>query len=358
MSAPTPPTSMAQMQVTITQLMARIAQLEAEPGIAQTIVNELSKNDSTKAKIDQPAKYGGDKEALTGFLTSAKAYLQYYPNKFADEAAKVTFVASRLDGKALRWFEPTLKDRLENPLEDSQEDFTKKVFKKYATFEEEIIKVFGDTDEKLHAQERLARLRQTKSASAYATIFRQDSLRAEINDEGLMQLFYDGLKEEVKDELYKVDRPETLDDYIAMAIRIDDRQFTQATAQGPGWAQTSLPGQRQEEARRALRSARHALRTHGHQRRPAGSRPSEEGQDRRHLLQLRQEGPLQEGMSQPKEGLEASPRTRGGDHRQTHPSGGGRSRQLHPVGLRWITPCAVSGESRVPALRGGSVSWV
>ena len=39
-------------------------------------------------------------------------------------------------------------------------------------------------------------------------------------------MFYEGLKEEVKDELYKVNRPNTLDDYIAIAIRIDDRHYT------------------------------------------------------------------------------------------------------------------------------------
>lgn len=38
-----------------------------------------------------------------------------------------------------------------------------------------------------------------------------------------MQLFYNGLKEEVKDELYKEERPDTIDKYIAIAIRIDDR---------------------------------------------------------------------------------------------------------------------------------------
>ena len=41
-----------------------------------------------------------------------------------------------------------------------------------------------------------------------------------------MQAFYEGLKEEVKDELYKVDRPDSLDDYIAIVIKIDDRQYT------------------------------------------------------------------------------------------------------------------------------------
>jgi hypothetical protein len=39
-------------------------------------------------------------------------------------------------------------------------------------------------------------------AATYATLFRQDLLRAEIDEEGLIYLFYDGFKEEVKDELY------------------------------------------------------------------------------------------------------------------------------------------------------------
>ena len=56
-------------------------------------------------------------------------------------------------------------------------------------------------------------------------MFRQDSVRADLNEEGLIQLFYNGLKEEVKDMLYDKDRPDTLDVYIAIAIRIDDRQY-------------------------------------------------------------------------------------------------------------------------------------
>ena len=62
--------------------------------------------------------------------------------------------------------------------------------------------MFGSKDEKRHTQERLSKLRQNKSAMAYAALFRQDSIRAEINEEGLKKMFYDGLKEDVKDELY------------------------------------------------------------------------------------------------------------------------------------------------------------
>jgi hypothetical protein len=41
-----------------------------------------------------------------------------------------------------------------------------------------------------------------------------------------MQLFYNRLKEEVKDELYKVDRPNLLNKYIGIAIWIDKRLYT------------------------------------------------------------------------------------------------------------------------------------
>ena len=40
-----------------------------------------------------------------------------------------------------------------------------------------------------------------------------------------MQTFYKGFKEEVKDELYKVDRLDSLNKYIAIAIQIDDWQY-------------------------------------------------------------------------------------------------------------------------------------
>ncbi|KAK4121012.1 hypothetical protein N657DRAFT_578456 [Parathielavia appendiculata] len=38
-------------------------------------------------------------------------------------------------------------------------------------------------------------------------------------------LFYNGLKDEGKDELNKIDRPDTLNRYTAMAIRIDNRVY-------------------------------------------------------------------------------------------------------------------------------------
>jgi hypothetical protein len=208
----------AQARQQLEQAHARNVQLEEELVRLRTQV--------AKAKMEPPPKYGGAKEELAGWLVQMRAYFLYYQELFINEAQKVGYAASRLEDKALGWFEPTLDDYLryvDDP--EQQEDFTQEVFASYARFEAEIRKMFGNRDEKLHAQQRLARLRQTKSAAVYATQFRQDSLRSEINDEGLMQLFYDGLKDEVKDELCKTDRPGSLDKYMAMAIRIDDRLY-------------------------------------------------------------------------------------------------------------------------------------
>ena len=245
------PTTAAQIQQLLEQTNARITQLERENSRLQAATNTTA-----KAKLEAPPKFGGSKDELTGWLVQMRAYILYYEERFVNEAQKVGYAASRLEGKALRWFEPTLNDYLENLDDDDREDFTQQVFQRYAKFEKEIRKVFGDTDEKLHAQERLAQLRQTKSTAAYATQFRQDSLRAAINEEGLMQLFYDGLREEVKDELYKADRPDTLDEYIAMAIRIDDRQYARKQ-QKRGGIHAQVQYKSNDKKRRHHRSTSH-----------------------------------------------------------------------------------------------------
>ncbi|KAH6842750.1 hypothetical protein B0I37DRAFT_417905 [Chaetomium sp. MPI-CAGE-AT-0009] len=65
-----------------------------------------------KVQMDLPAKHGGDREGLTGFLTAMRVYLKLYEDEVADDEVKSTFAASRLDGKALRWFEQAWKEYL------------------------------------------------------------------------------------------------------------------------------------------------------------------------------------------------------------------------------------------------------
>jgi hypothetical protein len=86
-------------------------------------------------------------------------------------------------------------------------------------------KTFGGPDTKRAAELKLARLKQTGSASKYTTEFRQVTIYLEYDDEPLIILFYRGLKEEVKDNLIREKRPDEFTDYMEMAVAIDNRLY-------------------------------------------------------------------------------------------------------------------------------------
>lgn len=205
---------------TAAQLTEQIAYLHQEITRLQT----QQQTGNKVYKMDKPGPYDGAKKTLQGFLTQCKAYFRHYHTQFRTEAEKVIFVGHRLEGDALAWYEPTLRDYLENKKED-WDDHTKKVFRKYEDFEEALRDAFGDPDEKRTAERQLFQLRQRGSASEYVAKFRQISAHLGWDDEPMMSQFYEGLKEEVKDELSKLDRPDDFTKYVAMAVRIDNRLY-------------------------------------------------------------------------------------------------------------------------------------
>jgi hypothetical protein len=222
------PLNLAAIQQQFKAMQDRIVQLEAQlqagTGTPEAKAGEgTAPKERKRVKLSAPKEFNGQQAALAGFLIQMQTYFDFYKDQFASEYEKVTYAGTRLTDKALTWYEPILKDHYENG--DEASDFTKKVLNSYTEFTKALSRVFGEKDETRRAQERLTHLRQTKSASAYAALFKQDALRSNINDDGLMQLFYNGLKDRVKDELYKEDRPDSIDAYMDKAIRIDDRQF-------------------------------------------------------------------------------------------------------------------------------------
>ncbi|KXX76223.1 hypothetical protein MMYC01_207891 [Madurella mycetomatis] len=112
---------------------------------------------------------------------------------------------------------PTWHGFLDNP--DQKGQRKERISGDYDEIEIAIKAVFGGPDEERQAEERLSRLRQDRSAATCAAGFRQQSVRA------LMHASCEELKGCVKDELYRIDRPDTLDAYIEEAVRIYNRQY-------------------------------------------------------------------------------------------------------------------------------------
>ncbi|EAQ84694.1 hypothetical protein CHGG_08708 [Chaetomium globosum CBS 148.51] len=151
-------------------------------------------------KVAKPPKFDGTKrEELQGFLTQLRSYFRFNP--FNEEADKVLFAATYLEGRALEWSELTQRDYLEL-IEDERKKETNKIFEAFVDFEDAITQVFGIFDKRSQAE------------------------RSESDGDALKRRFYDGLKDDVKDELIKEERDAlTLDAYMARAIAIDNRQY-------------------------------------------------------------------------------------------------------------------------------------
>lgn len=206
--APAPPT--------LHELLAQLVKLQEE------VTKKTTGNHGYK--MEKPPVFTGDRKTLQGFLTKCRAYFQHYPDSFKEEIDKIMFAGYRLDGDAMSWYEPLLRDHLEH-IETARDQETKDLFTTFANFEKTLKDMFGDPEEDRTAERQLAQLRQTKSASDYATKFKQLAAQLRWEDGPLIVQFYGGLKEDVKDEIARQDRPEELHKFIAMAVRIDNRLF-------------------------------------------------------------------------------------------------------------------------------------
>jgi hypothetical protein len=85
---------------------------------------------------------------------------------------------------------------------------------------------FGNVDEKRIAERELKALKQHTYAQDYSAHLIRISAHLNWGDEALLAKYYDGLKEDIKDEISrKEDEPEDLYAMIELSIKIDNRLF-------------------------------------------------------------------------------------------------------------------------------------
>ena len=154
--APSTPTSsnvnLSKTLPTQEEMVQEIVRLQAQ-------IRDLHATKSKERfKIATPTTYDGTQGTLRGFLTQMRAYHFYHEGTLTNNADKVLCTAAFLKGDALNWFEPRMRDYLENPEED-QDDETKEIFQSYAKFEERLKGTFGDPDEERTAERQLMNLR-------------------------------------------------------------------------------------------------------------------------------------------------------------------------------------------------------
>jgi len=144
--------------------------------------------------------------SCAGVVTSAN------PSRFPDENSKILYASSLMRGPAFVWLQPFVEKSSVYP---SLQDFEK--------FSDAILNQFGDKDAEADTERNIYLLKQKSSVSSYVADFKSLSARLKCNDAADRAQFYRGLKDNIKDELCKSDRPSSLKSLIDLCIKLDNR---------------------------------------------------------------------------------------------------------------------------------------
>lgn len=176
-------------------------------------------------KVNPPEPFTGDPNQLQGFITQLKVFHRRYGAELAYEYDKVLHAGTLLKGDAIAWFEPIMRNYVENDDPTERTEETQRIFGDFEEFEKALRNAFGRPDEQRIAEQQLKALRQTGSAATYASRFRLLASKTPWDDDVLCSLFYDGLKDDVKDQMVSRDRPDVLHRLVTMVVKIDDRLY-------------------------------------------------------------------------------------------------------------------------------------
>uniref|UniRef100_A0A3B1J024 ribonuclease H n=1 Tax=Astyanax mexicanus TaxID=7994 RepID=A0A3B1J024_ASTMX len=155
--------------------------------------------------VCKPEVYDGNTEKCNGFLLQCSVFFSNSPP--ASDKAKIGFIISRLSGKALDWATAIWESISESS---------------YDTFLSIFRSVFDHTRYGQSSGELLISLKQGKlSVAAFALEFRTLAASSGWNDPALISMFRHGLNPEIQRELACKDDSLTLDQLIALSIRLD-----------------------------------------------------------------------------------------------------------------------------------------
>lgn len=148
---------------------------------------------------------------------------------FPNDRSRIAYLITLLSGKALAWA---------TAVWEQQSD----ICSNYNLFVAEMKKVFDHSISGREASEKLFNLRQgQRSVADYSIEFRTLAVESGWNSESLFGAFQHGLTNTIKDKLVSRELPDSLDDLIALAIRIDSHLRERRRERGSGSRYSATP---------------------------------------------------------------------------------------------------------------------
>ena len=182
-------------------------------------------------KVPTPEKYEGDLGGYRSFILQCGLIFDLQPYSYATDKARIAFVIELLRGRALEWASAVWERR------DT-------CMTSYQGFTAEMRKLFDHPVRGKDAAKRLFSLRQgARNVADFVIEFRTLAVESGWNEESLQAFFYQGLSEQLKDELISYPEPSDLDSLVTLAIRVDRvRERRREKQWGPSnQSETRLP---------------------------------------------------------------------------------------------------------------------
>ena len=211
----------AQLNGNIRWLMDRLEQTERQ---VETLREEnldlrlRAKKDPKEPDVNNPPMYEGDQKTLETWITACNLKFAGQPSRFSSERQKLVFATSYLKGPPLSWINPALNKYLAaGPLDETPTELTS-----FDAFTKALKTLYRDPNLERNALTALENLKQLSTVANYIARFAIYSQHANLNDVGLRQAFYRGLKSSIKDELATREYS-MLQELQTLATRLDSR---------------------------------------------------------------------------------------------------------------------------------------
>ena len=175
---------------------------------------------SKELRIAKPEKFSGKKGGeVYKWFAQLRLVFRGNPQIYQSDDNKIAYALSYLTGAAQNWAMPLLQAVDEGRHHDLLVNYNK--------FREAMVAVYGEMDRRSNAEDRLAKIRQTGSIAGYISTFNEHAAQVDWNELSLIARFRGGLKDEILDSIATAEtQPQGLQEWMAMASRIDDRLWT------------------------------------------------------------------------------------------------------------------------------------
>ncbi|ELK28088.1 hypothetical protein MDA_GLEAN10014939 [Myotis davidii] len=161
-------------------------------------------------RVPEPQIFSGDRRDYPEFFVHCHMIIQGYPRKFRNDRRRVRFVISHLSDTALEWAQNLKRQR--SPL-----------LTNYPAFMEAMTNMFHYKEELRVAEDTMLNIAQgDRAAIDYIDEFRELVPTLGWPDEVLQAHLCLGLNEEIRQYLFQLPQPDSLDSLMALVLQIEE----------------------------------------------------------------------------------------------------------------------------------------